>query len=118
LRTSEAQSLLRDHQDIDASLHARLDKWLSAQSSADFAERIAYTSLNLWIPEDSNMRVDKTSMLMSVETRAPLEDHHLVDFALEIPLSYKLHNGDTKWIFKEVMRDLLPEAILNREKWG
>jgi asparagine synthase (glutamine-hydrolysing) len=91
---------------------------LAAPHTAHFADRIAFTSLNTWIAEDSNMRVDKMSMAMSVESRAPFEDHKLVELALHLPLSYKLRDGDVKRVLKDAVRDMLPAEILQRPKWG
>jgi asparagine synthase (glutamine-hydrolysing) len=91
---------------------------LNTPDTRHFADRIAYTSFNLWLAEDSNMRVDKMSMAMSIETRAPLEDHHLVDLAFGIPLEFKLRQGDFKRIFKDAVADIVPASILNRPKWG
>ena len=89
-----------------------------APRTRSFADRIAFTSLKLWIAEDSNMRVDKMTMAMSVEARAPFEDHHLVAQALGLPLGYKLRQGDFKRVLKDAVRDLVPSAILDRPKWG
>ncbi|MCC6617217.1 MAG: asparagine synthase (glutamine-hydrolyzing) [Anaerolineae bacterium] len=97
---------------------AIFDPILLRPKTAHFADRIAYASFNLWIAEDSNMRVDKMSMAMSVEARAPLEDHPLVDLAFRLPLEYKLRGGDFKRVFKDAVRDLIPAAILKRPKWG
>jgi len=83
-----------------------------------FADRMAFTSLNLWLAEDSNMRVDKMSMAMSIESRAPMEDHRLVEFALSLPLEFKLRNGDVKSVLKAALADMLPAEILRRPKWG
>ncbi|HEX3050849.1 MAG TPA: asparagine synthase (glutamine-hydrolyzing) [Aggregatilineaceae bacterium] len=83
-----------------------------------FADRIAYTSLNLWLAEDSNMRVDKMSMAMSIEARSPFQDHRLAELAFSIPLNYKLRNGDFKTVLKEAIRDLVPSSVLTRPKWG
>jgi asparagine synthase (glutamine-hydrolysing) len=118
---AEAQSLL-----IDPSLSASarnavrqmLVPFLSAPQTPNFEDRIAYASLRLWIPEDSNMRVDKMSMLMSIESRAPLEDHHLVDLAMRLPSRYKLRGGNFKAVFKDAMKDFVPQSILDRPKWG
>jgi asparagine synthase (glutamine-hydrolysing) len=91
---------------------------ITAPHTDRFADRIAFTSLNLWIPEDSNMRVDKMTMAMSVEARAPFEDHLLAELALHIPLRYKLRQGDVKRVLKDAVRDLVPESVLTRSKWG
>jgi asparagine synthase (glutamine-hydrolysing) len=91
---------------------------LDSPRTRHFADRVAFTSLNLWLAEDSNMRVDKMSMAMSIESRAPFEDHELAALALSIPLSYKLRNGDFKSILKTAVADLVPQEILSRPKWG
>src|SRR5687768_7900250 len=92
--------------------------FLNAPQTSDFEDRIAYASLRLWIPEDSNMRVDKMSMLMSIEARAPLEDHNLVNLAMRLPSRYKLRGGNFKAVFKDAMKDFVPQSILDRPKWG
>jgi asparagine synthase (glutamine-hydrolysing) len=120
LDTAEAAQLLPqgDAAQVAQQLAALLDPLLAQPDAQHFAERIAYTSLRLWIPEDSNMRVDKMSMLMSIESRAPLEDQHLIELALNIPLADKLRGGQLKALFKAAVREWLPPAILNRPKWG
>lgn len=100
------------------TLERRLLPLLNAPRTPHFADRIAFTALNLWIPEDSNMRVDKMAMSMSIEARAPLEDHLLVDLAFSLPLEYKLRAGDFKRVFKDAVADLVPPEILRREKVG
>jgi asparagine synthase (glutamine-hydrolysing) len=95
-------------------LHPLVD----APHTLEFTDRIAFTSLCLWLAEDSNMRVDKMSMAMSIEARAPLEDHGLVELAFSLPLSFKLRGGTFKAVFKDAFRDLIPPEIVNRPKWG
>jgi asparagine synthase (glutamine-hydrolysing) len=71
----------------------------------------------MWLAENSNMRMDKISMWMSIESRSPFQDHELVDLALSIPLSHKLPDGG-KAVLKDAVRDLLPPDTLTRPKWG
>ncbi len=101
-----------------AALDGVLGPLLAAPRTDHFADRIAFASLNLWIAEDSNMRVDKMSMLNSVESRAPFLDHDLVALALRLPLAYKLRGGDFKRVLKDAVRDLLPPEVFRRPKWG
>jgi len=118
---AEARSLLTDPtQSANAveAMRQTLMPFLNAPQTSDFEDRIAYASLRLWIPEDSNMRVDKMSMLMSIEARAPLEDHRLVDLAMRLPSRYKLRGGTFKAVFKDAMKDFVPQSILDRPKWG
>lgn len=114
--------LAAPHRRLGETAHARLAEilrpLLEAPKTRYFADRIAFASLNTWIPEDSNMRVDKMCMAMSIEARAPLEDHPLVALAHRLPLDYKLRLGDFKAVFKDAVRDLVPASILARPKWG
>jgi len=59
-------------------------------NTGSFQDKLSYTDLKMWIAEESNMRMDKMSMLASVEARAPFLDHELVEFAATIPFSLKV----------------------------
>jgi asparagine synthase (glutamine-hydrolysing) len=58
------------------------------------------------------------SMAHSLEAREPLLDHRLVEFAAAIPPAMLLRDGTTKWIFKEAMRGILPDDVIDRRKQG
>lgn len=70
------------------------------------------------LPELLLMRVDKMSMANSIETRVPFLDEDVVSFALTIPSSLKFKNGQPKYILKQAARGLIPDAIIDRKKWG
>lgn len=57
-------------------------------------------------------------MAASIESRVPLLDHTLVEFAARVPASLKLRNRNGKYIFKSAVADLLPPEIVNRPKMG
>jgi asparagine synthase (glutamine-hydrolysing) len=77
-----------------------------------------FTDLKLWLAEESNMRVDKSAMLASIETRAPFLSHPVVEFASKIPFQLKLRNGSTKYLLKKAFADLIPKEIAARPKQG
>ena len=66
------------------------------------------------IPEQLN-RADKSSMAFSTESRFPFLDYRLVELALSMPYDYKIHNGVTKRILRECLRECLPDAIYHRK---
>jgi asparagine synthase (glutamine-hydrolysing) len=84
-------------------------EWLSALQQFD---------LDSYLPLDILTKVDRMSMAHSIEARAPLLDHKLVEFAATIPPELKLHGNCTKHIFKRAMRRILPDEIINRPKRG
>jgi asparagine synthase (glutamine-hydrolysing) len=83
--------------------------WLSTLQRAD---------LNGYLPLDILTKVDRMSMAHSIETRVPLLDHKVVEFAATIPPELQLKQGVTKYVFKAAMRGLLPDAIIDRPKHG
>lgn len=83
--------------------------WLSA---------VQYLDIKNYLPLDILTKVDRMSMAHSLEARVPLLDHKLVEFAATIPPGLKLRNGSTKHIFKQAMRGVLPDQIIDRPKQG
>ncbi|HJL69277.1 MAG: asparagine synthase (glutamine-hydrolyzing) [Anaerolineales bacterium] len=91
---------------------------LAARQEGTFQERLMHTDRQTWLAEESNMRMDMSSMFASVEVRAPFQSHPLVEFAALLPLRYKLRGGTTKVLLKESFTDLLPAEVLRRRKSG
>ena len=58
---------------------------------------------------------DRNSMAFSLESRVPFLDYRLVEFIFSLDNSYKIRNGQTKWIMRQALKDLLPSKILNRQ---
>ena len=58
---------------------------------------------------------DRNSMAFSIETRLPFLDYRLVSYMLKIPSSWKIHRGETKYILRKGLVDLLPPEIVNRQ---
>jgi asparagine synthase (glutamine-hydrolysing) len=87
----------------------RPEDWLSA---------IQYRDLHHYLPLDILTKVDRMTMAHSLEARPPLLDHKLVEFAATIPARFRLNGGTTKYLFKQAMRGVLPDAIIDRQKHG
>lgn len=102
----------------DGALERLVMSHLDNVPSRSFQDKLAYTDLKLWIADQSNMVVDKMSMLVSLETRSPFQDHELVEFAGSIPFKYKVRDRAMKVLLKRVFRDLLPLEVLDRSKHG
>jgi asparagine synthase (glutamine-hydrolysing) len=89
-----------------------------ARPDADFAARMSYLELKLRLPELLLMRVDKMTMAASVEARVPFLDHHLVEYALGLPVNLKIKSGNGKYILKRALEKVLPADLLYRPKRG
>ena len=84
----------------------------------DEIERMQYLDMNFYMAEDILTKVDRASMAVSLETRAPFLDPRIGQFAASLPLDYKLRGNKGKYILKKSVEGLLPRSILNRSKKG
>lgn len=77
-----------------------------------------FTDIQGYMNDQLLQFTDRMSMAVSLEARVPLLDHRLVELSLETPSLMKINARETKIILKEAIRDLLPDSILFRPKWG
>ncbi len=80
--------------------------------------KILYTDLKTYLPGDILVKVDRVSMANSLEVRAPILDHNVIEYAAKIPANLKYKRGDKKRILKHSFQKLLPPEILYRKKMG
>ena len=84
----------------------------------DNLTRMAYSDLNLRLPELLLMRVDKIGMSTSLEARVPFLDHKLIEFTMDIPEEFKVRGDNPKHLLKKAVRGLIPDQIIDRKKMG
>ena len=70
------------------------------------------------LPLDMLVKVDRMSMANSLEVRAPFLDCDLFDSVSKIPLNLLLQNGESKYLLRKIMKDLLPSSVFNHPKKG
>jgi asparagine synthase (glutamine-hydrolysing) len=102
---------------------SRYEPWAASLSylrsaGADWISAAQYCDLNNYLPLDVLTKVDRMTMAHSIEARPPLLDHRLVEFAAAIPAHLRLREGTTKYLFKQAMRGILPDEIIDRPKHG
>lgn len=71
-----------------------------------------------YLADDLLPKVDIGSMAHGLETRSPLLDHILLEHTASIPTSLLLREGTRKWLFKQILKDMVPKETLTRRKTG
>ena len=104
-----------DSYEIVRSFFERIDR---AAPGTDVLNRMIYSEFKLRLPELLLMRVDKIGMSVSIEPRVPFLDHLLVEFTMNLPMELKVEGGVAKSLFKEAVRGVLPDDVIDRPKMG
>jgi len=110
--------------DPNSIVHGGIESNIFLDASANHLKDLDDLSLMMaldlltYLPDDILTKVDRAAMGVSLETRVPFLDHKVVEFALRLPLKYKLRNNQTKWLARQVLYKFVPMELIERPKSG
>ena len=111
------EELFSETVDIEDLYSEAIEQW-AACPQTDLVDKTLQFYTKLYLQDDILVKVDRASMMHSLEVRAPFLDIELVNFVRRIPSAYKLRNGTTKYILRKAFQEILPRGILHRRKKG
>jgi len=85
---------------------------------ADLLESMMRLDVATYLPDDILVKVDRAAMAMSLETRVPMLDHHVHDFARSLPPEYLVRDGQGKWLPRQLLYRYVPAELIERPKKG
>lgn len=81
-------------------------------------ERMMAVDALSYMPDDVLVKVDRAAMSNSLETRVPLLDHRVVEFAWTLPQTMRVRNGTSKWLLRQLLYKHVPQELVDRPKRG
>lgn len=102
----------------DADIYKDAKELLEICDAKNDIEKMQFVDINFYMAEDILTKVDRASMAVSLEVRAPFLDPRVGQFAASIPLEFKLKGKSGKHILKKALEPMLPKEILHRPKKG
>jgi asparagine synthase (glutamine-hydrolysing) len=117
LEPAELEHLFHQPVRYEDVFEEAISAWNSSRADNLTDKTLEYYT-RFYLQDDILTKVDRASMMVSLEVRSPFLDNGVVEFARRIPHRYKYRNGQTKYLLKKALKRVLPRDIIYRKKKG
>ncbi len=117
LKPTEMTELLNIPVEWDEVYADAINAWQTSDAD-DLTGRSIEFYGRFYLQDGVLTKVDRASMMVGLEVRAPFLDNHVVEFAQRLPSSLKYRKGTSKYLLKKAMKGILPDDLLYRPKKG
>jgi asparagine synthase (glutamine-hydrolysing) len=86
------------------------------QKNASITNKLLAVDYKTFLVDNNLVKVDRATMSVSLEGREPMLDHRIIEYLAQLPSNFKIRNGVTKWLLKEVVHKYIPKNLMERPK--
>lgn len=114
----EANEILREDLRTNETIGDVIKPYYDKVKDFDDVTKKMYIDMNFWLPQDILLKADKMTMANSIELRVPLLDSYLFNYSRQIPTKYLVKDKQTKYLFRDIANEKIPEEWSKRRKLG
>lgn len=114
----EANEMLASDLRNDETIADVIKPYYDKVANLDDVTKKMYIDMHFWLPQDILLKADKMTMANSIELRVPLLDSVLFGYAKQIPTKHLVKDKETKYLFRDIAHEKIPEEWSKRRKLG
>lgn len=114
----EANEMLREDLRTNETIGDVIKPYYDKVKDMDDVTKKMYIDMHFWLPQDILLKADKMTMANSIELRVPLLDSYLFQYSRQIPTKFLVKDKQTKYLFRDIANEKIPEEWSKRRKLG